>query len=194
MKRVLAKKSFVGTGTTACSSGPTPPATTPPCVTRDFYMAQTEVTYELWNAVHTWATHATRGTSRYTFDSPGRQGGKDGIHGAVGTNQHPVTTINWYDAIKFSNALTEYYNATNGASADLTLVYGANNTHRQAIRTVTGINSSTTVAEGNALGCSDADSSMTDPHILNCLTPNTNATGFRLPSLAEWQLAARFYW
>ena len=103
-----------------------------------------------------------------------------------------MTTINWYDAIKFSNALTEYYNATNGASADLTLVYGANTTHRQAIRTVTGIDGYTTVAEGNALGCSNTDDSASDPHILNCVTPNANATGFRLPSLAEWELAARF--
>ena len=28
-------------------------------------------------------------------------------------------------------------------------------------------------------------------YVLNCLTPNASATGFRLPSDAEWELAAR---
>ena len=50
---------------------------------RGFYMAETEVTYELWNAVRTWATDAARGMSRYTFDNLGRQGGdrNSGQHG-----------------------------------------------------------------------------------------------------------------
>ena len=168
METVPAKKSFVGVSDTACSS-----TTTPPCVTRNFYMAETEVTYELWQAVYNWATDAMRGTKRYTFDNAGRQGG-DSSTGPVGTNQHPVTTINWYDTIKFSNALTEYYNATNGTSTNLTLVYGTTAAQQQTIRTATGITSSNT------------------SHILNTLTPNANATGFRLPRDAEWELAARF--
>ena len=94
--------------------------------------------------------------------------------GTVGTNQHPVTTVNWYDTIKFSNALTEYYNATNGTSTDLTLVYGTTSAQQQTIRTATGVRASGTT------------------HILNTLTPNANATGFRLPSEGEWELAARF--
>ena len=166
---VPAKKSFVGLSDTACTA-----STTPPCVTRNFYMAETEVTYELWSAVYTWATATAPSAKRYTFDNAGRQGGNSGS-GAVGTNQHPVTTINWYDAIKFSNALTEYYNATNASGAtDLTLVYGATSAHKGTIRTATGITHTSTM------------------HILNTLTPNANATGFRLPREGEWELAARF--
>ena len=174
MGRVPAKESFVGVSNTACTA-----STTPVCVTDDFYMAETEVTYELWSAVYTWAT-ATGGetcnTSTweacYTFDNAGVRGSTNS--GVTTNNQHPVTTVNWYDTIKFSNALTEYYNATNGAAADLTLVYGANATDQQTIRTATGITRSSTT------------------HILNSLTPNASATGFRLPSDAEWELAARF--
>ena len=169
MRDVPAKRSFVGTSdTAACTT-----STTPACVTDDFYMGETEVTYQLWSAVYTWATATAPSAKRYTFDNAGRQGGRSS-GGAVGTNQHPVTTVNWYDAIKFSNALTEYYNATNGAAADLTLVYGATSAHKGTIRTATGITRSSTT------------------HILNSLTPNANATGFRLPSDGEWELAARF--
>ena len=174
MRSVPAKSSFVGTRDTVCTV-----STTPACVTDDFYMGETEVTYALWSAVYTWATATggetcqTSGEACYRFDNAGRQGGASGT-AAVGTNQHPVTTVNWYDAIKFSNALTEYYNATNGAAADLTLVYGANATDQQTIRTATGITRSSTT------------------HILNTLTPNANATGFRLPRGGEWELAARF--
>ena len=175
MRRVPAKKSFVGVSDTACTA-----STKPACVTMGFYMAETEVTYQLWQAVYNWATATgsetcqTSGEACYSFDNAGRQGGNSGS-GAVGTNQHPVTTVNWYDAIKFSNALTEYYNATNAVGAtDLTLVYGATSAHKGTIRTATGITRGST------------------SHILNTLTPNASATGFRLPSDGEWELAARF--
>ena len=65
-------------------------------------------------------------------------------------------------------------NSENGSADDLTLVYGSTTTEQSTIR------SATDVAQG--------DSS----HILNSLAPNADATGFRLPSEAEWELAARF--
>ena len=82
-------------------------------MTTGFYIAQTEVTYELWLAVYTWATASgaetceTSGEACYTFDNAGPRATTD--------SQHPIRAINWYDAIKFSNALTEYYNANNGS-------------------------------------------------------------------------------
>ena len=148
-----------------------------------YYIAQTEVTYQLWQAVYNWATRdgtagssctvdsscQTTGENCYCFDNAGTQG-NDGSQ----TDFHPVTIVNWYDVIKFSNALTEYYNATNGTGVDLTLVYGANAIQQGTIRTATGITLTNTT------------------HILNTVTVNANATGFRLPSDAEWELAARF--
>ena len=82
--------------------------------------------------------------------------------------------------VTYTNALTEYYNATNAAaSTDLTLVYGADATEQGTIRTATGIT-------GRSGGNYQAT------HILNTLTPNAGGTGFRLPSEGEWELAARF--
>ena len=149
-------------------------------VSDDYLIGVTEVTYQLWNAVHTWAVDGdgtdevcdtTTGEACYSFDNPGTQG-KDG--GVDTTNhQHPVTNVNWYDTIKFCNALTEYYNSVNDSADALSLVYGSTSTEQNTIR------SAPSVAPG-------------DTHILDSLMPNAGATGFRLPSEAEWELAARF--
>jgi hypothetical protein len=71
-----------------------------------FSIEETEIPYKLWKVVYYWATDDARGTNRYTFANPGRQGG-DHITGPVGTNQHPVTTISWRDAVVWCNAYSE---------------------------------------------------------------------------------------
>jgi len=86
-----------------------------------FWMAETEVTYQLWSEVYSWATSS----GGYTFSHAGRQGG-DLDSGPVGTYQHPVTTISWRDMIVWLNALTEYYNLLNAES--LIPVYTYNST------------------------------------------------------------------
>jgi formylglycine-generating enzyme required for sulfatase activity len=48
--------------------------------------------------VHDWATN-----HGYRFANPGLRGDDDN-----GTDDHPVTTINWYDALAWCNALSEY--------------------------------------------------------------------------------------
>lgn len=65
----------------------------------DFWIADTEVTYELWEIVYNWAQ-----TQGYTFKNQGTMGDDNGD-----TNKHPVTTISWRDAIIWCNALTEYF-------------------------------------------------------------------------------------
>jgi formylglycine-generating enzyme required for sulfatase activity len=80
-----------------------------------YLIGQTEVTYELWYAVYTWAN-----LNGYTFANAGKEG-HDGTIGAASTNQEPVTTINWRDSMVWMNALTEYYNAQKGTG--LTAVY-----------------------------------------------------------------------
>ncbi len=57
-----------------------------------FYMDKYEVTKALWDEVKTWAT-----AHGYSFDNPGS--GK--------AANHPVQTVNWYDAVKWCNARSE---------------------------------------------------------------------------------------
>jgi hypothetical protein len=57
-----------------------------------FFMAQTELTYGEWLRVKTWAD-----SHGYQFDNAGAGNG----------DNYPVTTVNWYDAIKWCNAKSE---------------------------------------------------------------------------------------
>ncbi len=72
-------------------------------VENDFYVAETPVTYELWHAVIQWAQD-----HGYTFSNLGREGSS----GAIGepptdARHHPVTEVSWYDAVVWTNALSE---------------------------------------------------------------------------------------
>ncbi len=129
-----------------------------------FWIAETEVTYELWSTVHTWAT-----SSGYMFANAGTMG-----DGTDDTDQHPVTTINWRDAMVWCNALTEYYNDQNGTS--LECVYYTNAAYTIPIRSVDG---STDIDYPNP-------GSQDDPYV------KSGADGFRLPTSDEWELAARY--
>ena len=77
-----------------------------------FWIGETEVPYELWVLVRTWAVEGISGTGagKYTILS-GTEGDGDGD-----TPQHPVTEISWRDAMVWTNALTEYCNANAGTS------------------------------------------------------------------------------
>ncbi|AHC15634.1 formylglycine-generating enzyme family protein [Salinispira pacifica] len=127
-----------------------------------YWIGETEVTYELWDTVYTWATSKARGAKIYGFANAGRQGG-DLKSGPIGTNQHPVTTVNWRDAMVWCNALTEWYNAQNGTSYDHVYSYGGS-----IIRD-----------SRDATACEAAVESST-------------AKGFRLLSRNEYELAARY--
>jgi len=57
-----------------------------------FFMDKFDVTRELWLEVYNWAVGHS-----YTFDNAGSFTG----------NNHPVQTVNWYDAVKWCNARSE---------------------------------------------------------------------------------------
>lgn len=65
-----------------------------------FSMAKYELTYEKWMEVKTWAE-----SNGYTFNMPGDMGSED--YGGSQDETHPVTGIEWYDAVLWCNALSE---------------------------------------------------------------------------------------
>jgi uncharacterized repeat protein (TIGR02543 family) len=81
-------------------------------VSYPYQMSETEVTWELWNTVRTWAVE-----NGYSMNE-----GKKGSGGS-GSDQQPVGSVNWYDCVVWCNALTEYWNEKTGAN--LATVYNS---------------------------------------------------------------------
>jgi uncharacterized repeat protein (TIGR02543 family) len=141
-------------------------------VSAAYEIGETEVTYELWHKVRSWA----EGKGYTFFDNPGREGSLPSSNNTTpGTNrQEPVTYVNWYDAVVWLNALTEWVNEKTGSS--LTPVYYYDNAY-------------TTVAKNSNLSNFVKESSSYN-RASAYAKPGT--TGFRLPMSNEWELAARW--
>lgn len=143
------------------------------------WIAETEVSYQLWKKVYDWAVSGkdkSEGSGAYRFIHEGRQGGDNSSSGKpVGSKYHPVTNISWRDAVIWCNALTEWYNARTGSK--LVCVYYTDESFSNPIRTVDAADN---------YPCITTPGTQDNPFV------NTDADGFRLPSRDEWVLAARY--
>ncbi|MEI6093039.1 MAG: SUMF1/EgtB/PvdO family nonheme iron enzyme [bacterium] len=145
---------------------------TPTTVSNSYWIGETSVTYELWNVVRLWATNVARGPNIYSFANEGFKGSLLLLGG--GNIQQPVTKINWRDAMIWMNALTEWYNEKN--NTQYTCAYYIDAGYTTPIRTSTNSSTITYTADGSQ----DA------PYV------KTEATGFRMLTSMEWELAARY--
>ena len=94
-----------------------------------YKLGKTEVTYELWHEVLTWAE-----SNGYTFASKGKEGSY-GIEGAAPTDEgkeEPVTKVSWRDCIVWCNA---YTHKTNNAESEC--VYRKKDDHNAVLKDAT---------------------------------------------------------
>ena len=110
-----------------------------------FYMDVNLVSYSLWQSVYNWATN-----HGYGFVNPGT---------GYATN-YPVTSVDWYDCVKWCNARSQ--------QAGLTPVYYTDAGYTQVYTNFEGV-----------------------PFGSISVYANWAANGYRLPTEAEWEKAAR---
>jgi uncharacterized repeat protein (TIGR02543 family) len=141
-------------------------------VVNGYEIGETEVTYELWHKVRSWAE-----TNGYAFyDNPGREGSSASSNNTTpGVNkQEPVTMVTWYDAVVWLNALTEWVNAKTGSNFEP--VYYYDNTY----------------AANKVAKNSNPSLNFTKVYQYSSAYTKPGADGFRLPEIDEWGLAARW--
>lgn len=136
-----------------------------------YWIAETEVTQELYNAIYEWAVNGTgdaTGEGLYNFFNWGSNYEK--------FPKYSVSEVTWESIIPWCNALTEYCNAKNGTNYKC--VYYSDGQYDTPIRRAGDVTGTPYIYSANIQENTD---------MANC-----TAKGFRLPTSNEWELAARY--
>jgi formylglycine-generating enzyme required for sulfatase activity len=138
-----------------------------------YEIGETEVSYELWHAVRLWA----EGKGYSFYGNSGREGSSASSENTPpsGNRREPVTMVNWFDAVVWLNALTEWVNEKTGNT--LMPVYYYDSAYATVAKDSDP--SSNFVKESGSYNYASAYA-------------KEGANGFRLPSSNEWELAARW--
>ena len=130
----------------------------------DYSISRYELTYSIWKEVYDWAITGEGKTKGYEFEK-GDIGYKGSSNGA-GSDEMPVTMVNWYDAIIWCNAYTEKLLGTSHC------VYRKDDDDSSIIRKISEFKADT----------------LTIPQ----MKKNLKLKGFRIPTEAEWEYACRY--
>lgn len=133
----------------------------------DFEIAKTEIPYAKWNSVYQWAVN-----HGYSFDYDGSMGSMNyNADASEHSPEEPVTTVGWYDAVVWCNALSEMEGKKPVYYLDEALTQPYKTAHRWRI----------SMFEGGP--------QRKERKLVEEVFADWNADGYRLPTMAEWAFA-----